>query len=331
MAAHDPPPSGTLAHTCTELQALQSRPWEIFIRPQIAGRYEHRMAYFRTPSIIAYREHFRIRTHIQGSAPSDMLVLSFPIRLGDRSRYWRTLPDKDTLPAMIGGGADVVFDSGQMHLVVMASLKLLRDSMPEPMFEHLRKTASRLGLQVGRKKIVGFTRWLDGLIDVCNVNPYMLEDAWFIKNVETELILNLMDVLPDSESRADSSNPTRRHRALVRALEYLREKDLTSVTIPDLARDAEVSQRTLEYAFRDAFEMTPVGYLHMWKLHAARRALMKARVGNIGIAEIIHSLGIYHAGRFAMEYRKRFGELPSETLSNKYPGIRQSDSLFLHC
>jgi transcriptional regulator GlxA family with amidase domain len=51
------------------------------------------------------------------------------------------------------------------------------------------------------------------------------------------------------------------------------------------------------------------------RLDLARVMLMEARPGQT-VLEIAMASGFSHVSRFAMEYRKRFQESPSETLLN---------------
>ena len=101
-------------------------------------------------------------------------------------------------------------------------------------------------------------------------------------------------------------------------LEYLREADSSMVTVPELSRIAGVSIRTLEYAFREKFDLTPLGYLRLMCLHEARRKLMRATPRQTTVAEIAAEAGFFHLARFAANYRRLFDELPSQTLKQQY-------------
>lgn len=72
--------------------------------------------------------------------------------------------------------------------------------------------------------------------------------------------------------------------------------------------------RTLEYGFRDIFDLAPADFLRMQRFHAARRKLMKAVSGSTTVANIAYETGFYHLGRFSGCYQELFHELPSRTL-----------------
>jgi transcriptional regulator GlxA family with amidase domain len=54
-------------------------------------------------------------------------------------------------------------------------------------------------------------------------------------------------------------------------------------------------------------------YLRNARFEKAREALRRARPEE-SVTEIAMTLGFSHMGRFSVEYRRRFGERPSETL-----------------
>jgi transcriptional regulator GlxA family with amidase domain len=98
------------------------------------------------------------------------------------------------------------------------------------------------------------------------------------------------------------------------AISYV--KNMTGpVTVQELAVAVRVSQRTLEYAFRDVMETTPASYLRMHRLNAVHRDLVKTGPGEATVSAIAQKWGFNHPGRFSLAHRQLFGEVPSRTLS----------------
>ena len=75
-----------------------------------------------------------------------------------------------------------------------------------------------------------------------------------------------------------------------------------------------VESRVLLYCFQEVLGLAPVAYLKYLRLNHVRRQLMLAdtQLGDIG--NVAARWGFWHMSRFASEYRKLFGELPSETV-----------------
>jgi len=118
-----------------------------------------------------------------------------------------------------------------------------------------------------------------------------------------------------------------RDLACRRALEYVSENSQEPLTVTDLCRAVGVSGRTLEYAFRERFGMTPKAYLRTFRLNGVRRDLHGAEPGT-RIADVANRWGFWHMGQFAADYRRQFGELPSESVRTPCPpprsGVRPS-------
>lgn len=102
-------------------------------------------------------------------------------------------------------------------------------------------------------------------------------------------------------------------RDVKRAIDYMHANLDVPVTIADISLTAGVAGRTLFKHFRDARGVSPMQYLRNLRFEKARQELFNAKVG-MSVTEIALRWGFGHLGRFAVEYRKRFGESPSETL-----------------
>ena len=113
--------------------------------------------------------------------------------------------------------------------------------------------------------------------------------------------------------------PSRRRAAVRRVEEYLDASPGEVPSIPTLCTVARVSERTLEYAFREHLGTTPVRFLKVRRLNRVRRELLAAEPG-ASVTAVALRAGVYDLGRFAGEYRQLFGELPSETLRHSPAG-----------
>jgi AraC family ethanolamine operon transcriptional activator len=102
------------------------------------------------------------------------------------------------------------------------------------------------------------------------------------------------------------------HRRTVdRAVAYMREHAAEPITVVDLCEAAGVHSRVLQYCFNEVFGMTPMAYLRNLRLHQVRREIKQFPQQAQG--DIAARWGIWHLGRFASDYRRLFGELPSAT------------------
>ncbi|MBY5586840.1 AraC family transcriptional regulator [Rhizobium leguminosarum] len=97
------------------------------------------------------------------------------------------------------------------------------------------------------------------------------------------------------------------------AIDFMQEHITEPISLNDIALAAKVSVRTLQQGFRQFRQTTPMSYLQDLRMAAAHRDLLESDARQ-AIADVALKWGFMHPGRFAAEYRKRFGQLPSQTL-----------------
>lgn len=131
---------------------------------------------------------------------------------------------------------------------------------------------------------------------------------------ETMLTSMLLDLQPHNYCGALSEHKSIPAQHYVRKAEAYMRENLGSVISPDeLAAVTEVTPRTLCNGFHRYHQTTPMGYLKSLRLERVHHDLRSAGHGDT-ITRIAMNCGITHLGRFSSEYRKRFGEAPSQTL-----------------
>jgi AraC-like DNA-binding protein len=101
--------------------------------------------------------------------------------------------------------------------------------------------------------------------------------------------------------------------SLARALDWLRAHLNGPVDLDTLATIAGVRPRTLEAHFKQFLGTTPLGWVRSARLARARQELLNASPQTT-VTHAALSSGFSELGRFAAEYRRAFGEQPSQTL-----------------
>jgi AraC-like DNA-binding protein len=112
-------------------------------------------------------------------------------------------------------------------------------------------------------------------------------------------------------------------RDVKRAIDYIHAHFDEPLTISSIATTAGVAGRTLFKHFRDAHGISPMGFVRDLRFEKARQELLNGR-GEKSVTEIATRCGFNHFGRFAVEYRLRFGESPSQTLGKRSAGRARS-------
>ncbi|WNV77048.1 AraC family transcriptional regulator [Geodermatophilus sp. DSM 44513] len=88
------------------------------------------------------------------------------------------------------------------------------------------------------------------------------------------------------------------------------------LTVEDVAEAVGLSVRSLQEGFRRHLDTTPTARLREARLAGVRAELAACDPARTTVSRVAADWGLHHLGRFALAYRERFGESPSDTLRN---------------
>jgi len=109
-----------------------------------------------------------------------------------------------------------------------------------------------------------------------------------------------------------ASDASRPRRALDPLCDYLLAHLGERITLTDMERISGVSSRGLQYAFLHRFGCSPLQWLRSARLEHARRHILSQGPA-VNITQLAMACGFAKPSDFAEQYRRRFGELPSQT------------------
>ncbi|WP_399082206.1 AraC family transcriptional regulator [Streptomyces sp. BBFR2] len=102
--------------------------------------------------------------------------------------------------------------------------------------------------------------------------------------------------------------------AVRRAMEVIEGHAAEPLTVAEIAECVGVGVRALQDGFRRHLDTTPLAYLREVRLDRVRKELLASDPGTTTVTAVASRWGFLHPGRFALAYRRQFGEPPSETL-----------------
>jgi AraC-like DNA-binding protein len=159
--------------------------------------------------------------------------------------------------------------------------------------------------------------WGCRLIDIASRQP----DVFDFPQVQSVGQVELLEMLLTTLGSARLTEPTlheltlQGHSRIVQiAEEYALSHTSERVHVTDLCEAAGVSERTLQYAFKELLGLTPMAYLTRLRLHRARQSMRAASHASTTVAQEALRWGFWHFGDFSRAYKQCFGELPSDTL-----------------
>jgi AraC-like DNA-binding protein len=163
----------------------------------------------------------------------------------------------------------------------------------------------------------GLYRWGRRLTEMAARQPEMFDMQQTESAAQVELLENLVAVLGSAvQVESTPRDLTRQvHSRVVRIAEdYALSHTAERLQVTDLCEAAGVSERTLQYAFKEVMGMTPIAYLTRLRLHQVRKSLRTATHASTTVTTEALRWGFWHFGDFSRAYKECFGELPSDTL-----------------
>jgi AraC-like DNA-binding protein len=159
---------------------------------------------------------------------------------------------------------------------------------------------------------------------------YIREADRRLEDVDRSLAEHLRHLVASSKTlRADQAAGTLRVSAVVSACRLVEKRFPAALTLSDLAQHCRVAERTLEYGFRQVYGTTPLAFIRSQRLSRSRSALLSAK-GHTSVGQTARAFGFTHMGQYSRDYRRLFGETPSETLArgqSKHESVPQSAAI----
>jgi AraC-like DNA-binding protein len=137
-----------------------------------------------------------------------------------------------------------------------------------------------------------------------------------ISGIEELLMNSLLYIQPSNyhdEFVRPVTDPGR--RVVQDAMKYIDAHLAEPITMESIARNVHMSIRSIQQGFRDELGISPMTYVRGRRLERVHDELADALPSDgVTVTDVASRWGFNHLGSFAVEYRKRWGMTPSETL-----------------
>jgi len=293
---------------------LALQPWELLARPKSAAPFWHSISMLRGENFLLYREMFSRSVSVIGLSPPGMLGIGVPLSSGVEAKYWGHVHGLESCPMTLPGPLNVAWEHEHQQIVALIEIDSLQASMSNREFEQLVVLAKARRADISPKVRNAFAMFMERTLKLCAAQPKLSENPELQRHTYEQLVFFLSSISRAMLSENVLLQSSFRSRGFQRAIEFLRESEPVNLTMTELCRAAEVSERTLQYAFKDVFDMSPQEFIIRRRLHSVRHALLTSDRRSTFVGQIAMDNGFFELGHFAGKYRQLFGELPSETL-----------------
>jgi AraC-like DNA-binding protein len=130
--------------------------------------------------------------------------------------------------------------------------------------------------------------------------------------------LAIRALLTRSEPGAYARSSEARRAAVDRACQFVHAHPERALKLEDLCKAGGSRPRTLEYGFREFFDVTPMTYARCVRLDKVRWQLVRGVRASFSISAVARRWGFAHMGQFNAQYRLLFAETPSMTLARSF-------------
>lgn len=139
----------------------------------------------------------------------------------------------------------------------------------------------------------------------------------FLQEMERMLLIGLLSSQAHNYSSELNNQPKAAVPVSVRHAErFMLENIQQTITLEEVVEAAQISQKALYSNFKRFYGVSPMAYLRKLRMDSVHQNLLTAEA-NENITGIALKWGFNHLGRFSQEYKKRFGESPSQTCKNR--------------
>lgn len=294
----------------------KARHWDLDYYQLDRGGFSSELLMFGNTTTLFTRAILRRRLLQKGTPPHGLVTFGVLADPGI-SIHWRNHE--------ISGDRILVFPpNGELHSVSQANFDVFTVSLSE---ESLNRTCHFLELPDFRK-LIGQNEVFD-----CHSHWMALLREWLKKitlrigkgssaelgrvnllQLEEDLAGRLISILSDSQAAINKPLSRKRDKALRLAVDFIVDTDKPVTSIQELCSIAGASERTLQYAFSERFGQSPKTFTLNYRLNRVRKVLRRAAPDGARIYRVAEEQGFSHMGQFTHDYKRLFGELPSETL-----------------
>jgi len=316
------PSSFVIRHDFTDIDELGevARAWDLDFRQLNRGDFRDSLIQAGTPQLQIGRPRLRGVLHQHGSAPAGLRTFAISTD-GNINLQWRGHE--------VGENCILVFPpSRELESISNPDFDMLLVSVTEDSLEAARH---RLGIPGSEKTMDGveisysqgsaiahLRRWIIDTLATVTQDPSLLHDPEQAENAASEAADLIVRAVVKGCLDDEHHRSVRRRRLVEHAVRLARDNAQHIQSVTNLSQESGASIRTLRRGFQERFGVSPKAYLLAQRLIGTRRALRSATRQTL-VTDVANSWGFWHMGQFAADYRRQFGELPSETRRHTHP------------
>jgi len=261
------------------------------------------------------RERLNASMHVHAAPPIELVPFALPLSESGNVRFCGDAVTLNSLILAAGGEWEAHVDSRVDYVLWVFSRPAFEAGVEQLTGQAVASDWLQSRVHESDPVLLAqHRRWMLGLLGWAAGAPQALAAGPLCRAIEAETLRLTVRALTAGMPEQKRSPAPRRRQAVRKAIEFIRTFAADLPTIPQLCSVTGVSERTLEYAFREHCGVTPQQYSKLVRLNEAHSALIEADASQTRVTDVALQWGFLEHGRFAAEYARLFGEVPSATL-----------------
>lgn len=293
-----------------------TRAWDVDFRQLGRGPLEGSVTQWVTPSVQLVRVTLSKRVDQRGTPPRGLRTLSIPMD-PDIQLSWRG--------HQVAGTQVLAFPrGGELESVSAPGFDMLAVSVDEGLLDDAASRRGQGGITrlLDENEVVtlpapALGRLREGTRAVLEATAERHPSRSFAR-VHADLPALLVEALGSAEGKGREPAGTR-VRIVREVMDLIRERGEHVQSVGDLCDLVGVTERSLQRGFREVAGVAPKQYMLAHRLSGVHRRLRLSDPARTRVADVANEWGFWHLGQLAADYRRHFGERPSETLRRR-PG-----------
>lgn len=248
-----------------------------------------------------------------GASCPDSVCLGVFAALSGEARWFGQALSTDSVMLLQGGGELLLSTPKESTLLVLC---LPQDGLAES------------GAPLGRQHVAHHPALAQRLREqVRQALDHLLTQPLRFAREGTRRLLraDMQDLAGDCLAALDGTPPDpcrgRATQVVRKAIDHVNAHRGELVSIDDLCHATHTSRRNLQTCFVRVTGESPAQFLKAQRLNGVRRDILRARSTHM-IGDIAIDWGFWHFSQFSVDYKRLFGELPSDTA--QYARYRRS-------
>lgn len=299
-----------------QARALIYENWEQRYDQLSGGRFDGSMQELRFPSFTLIRETSNRVLLQKGCTPQGVFAIGTLMTLGESGYHCGELMESRTA-ALLEPGTEFEIRTPERFDLVAAvfSPRDLAANLDDPSLDYLELEADlrRSSKTIGPSNAASMADFLQRVHASAQNTPEFLMIPSNLRQLEEEFYGLLVETLRLARGPEVHALCPNRERIVRRFRAFLDASPESALNIADICDEIGVTRRTLQNATQEVFGISPQHYLKAIRLNAFRRALKVREPQRESIGDVAARWGFWHLSQLAQDYRKLFGELPSQT------------------